>query len=47
MHATYEVLEAARMSVFKCIGTFSNPVPLHHSLGYKSPEKFETDYARS
>lgn len=44
-HETFDNLEAARLSVFKYIETFYNPVRLHQSLGYKSPEKFETEYA--
>ena len=38
-------LEAARLSVFKYIETFYNTVRLHQSLGYKSPNQFETVYA--
>jgi len=38
-------LEQARLSVFKYIETFYNPVRLHQTLGYLSPEQYETDNA--
>ncbi len=44
-HDSFADLEAARLSVFKYIETFYNPVRLHQSLGYKSPDMFETEYA--
>lgn len=44
-HEHFENLAAARLSVFKYIETFYNTERLHKSLGYKSPEKFETEYA--
>ncbi|MBX3433232.1 MAG: IS3 family transposase [Pirellulales bacterium] len=44
-HATFANLEAARLSVFKYVETFYNPVRLHQALGYKSPDKFEAEYA--
>ena len=44
-HDSFADLEAARLSVFKYIETFYNPVRLHQSLGYKSPNQFETEYA--
>lgn len=44
-HESFADLEAARLSVFKYIETFYNTVRLHQSLGYKSPDKFETVYA--
>ena len=44
-HETFMDLEAARLSVFKYIETFYNTVRLHQSLGYKSPNQFETEYA--
>ena len=44
-HEEFENLEAARLSVFKYIETFYNTERLHQSLGYKSPDKFETEYA--
>ena len=44
-HERFADLEAARMSVFKYIETFYNPVRLHRALGYKSPNEFETEYA--
>jgi putative transposase len=44
-HDTFHDLEAARLSVFKYVEIFYNPVRLHQALGYKSPEAFETEYA--
>lgn len=44
-HETFADLEAARLSVFKYIETFYNPVRLHQTLGYKSPQEFEAEYA--
>lgn len=44
-HETFDNLETARLSVFKYLETFYNPVRLHQSLGYKSPVEFETDHA--
>ncbi len=37
-HGSFDDLEAARLSVFKYIETFYNPVRLHHTLGYQSPQ---------
>jgi putative transposase len=44
-HEEFADLEAARLSVFKYIETFYNSMRLHQSLGYKSPNDFETEYA--
>jgi putative transposase len=44
-HETFVDLEAARLSVFKYVETFYNPVRLHQTLGYKSPDQFEAVYA--
>jgi putative transposase len=44
-HEMFGDLEAARLSVFKYIETFYNPVRLHQTLGYKSPDRFEAVYA--
>ena len=44
-HETFENLPAARLSVFKYIETFYNPVRLHQTLDYKSPDQFEADHA--
>lgn len=38
-------LTHARLSVFKYIETFYNPTQLHQTLGYKSPDHFESEYA--
>jgi putative transposase len=44
-HETFDDLEAAQLSVFKYIETFYNPLRLHQTLGYKSPNQFEAVYA--
>jgi putative transposase len=44
-HESFADLEAARLSVFKYIETFYNPVRIHQTLGYKSPDHFEAVYA--
>jgi putative transposase len=44
-HESFADLEAARLSVFKYVETFYNPVRLHQTLGYKSPDQFEAEYA--
>jgi putative transposase len=44
-HENFENLAAAHLSVFKYIETFYNPERLHQTLGYKSPNQFETDHA--
>ena len=44
-HERYENLAAARLSVFKYIETFYNTERLHQTLGYKSPNQFEAEYA--
>lgn len=43
-HQSLETLEAARLSVFKYIETFYNPVRLHQTLGYKSPDQYEAEH---
>jgi putative transposase len=44
-HESFENLATARLSVFKYIETFYNPVRLHQTLGYQSPNQFEADHA--
>jgi len=44
-HETHANLEEARLSVFKYIEVFYNRQRLHQSLGYKTPEQFEAEYA--
>jgi putative transposase len=44
-HEKYANLEEARLSVFKYIETFYNPVRLHHTLGYLSPNDYEAENA--
>ncbi len=44
-HEHFDSLEEARMSVFKYIETFYNPVRLHQTLGYLSPDQYEAENA--
>jgi putative transposase len=44
-HERFENLSEARLSVFKYIETFYNTQRLHQTLGYKSPNQFEAEYA--
>lgn len=44
-HESFVNLEEARLSVFKYIETFYNPVRLHQTLGYVSPNQYEADNA--
>jgi putative transposase len=44
-HQQFTDEAAARLSVFKYIETFYNPVRLHQTLGYKSPDRYEADHA--
>lgn len=44
-HERFENLAAARLSVFKYIETFYNPVRLHQTLNYQSPDQYEADHA--
>ena len=44
-HESFENLAHARLSVFKYIETFYNPVRLHQTLGYQSPNHFEAEHA--
>ena len=44
-HQAYANLEQARLSVFKYIETFYNPVRLHQTLDYKSPNDYEAENA--
>jgi len=44
-HYEYADLESARLSVFKYIDVFYNRQRLHQSLGYKTPEQIEAEYA--
>jgi putative transposase len=44
-HERFADLESARLSVFKYIETFYNPVRLHETLGYLSPNQYEADHA--
>jgi putative transposase len=44
-HETFANLEEARLSVFKYIETFYNPVRIHQTLGYLSPNQYEAENA--
>lgn len=44
-HESLANLEEARLSVFKYIETFYNPLRLHQTLGYLSPDQYEADNA--
>ena len=44
-HDTFANLEEARLSVFQYIETFYNPVRLHQTLGYLSPDQYEAENA--
>jgi putative transposase len=43
-HERFADLEATRLSVFKYIETFYNPLRLHQTLGYQSPNHYEADH---
>jgi putative transposase len=40
-HQEFDNLEEARLSVFKYIETFYNPLRIHQTLGYLSPDEYE------
>ena len=44
-HGAYVDLDDARLSVFKYIETFYNPVRIHQTLGYLSPNQYEAEHA--
>jgi len=44
-HERFANLEEARLSVFRYIETFYNPVRLHETLNYLSPDTYESDNA--
>ncbi len=44
-HEPFADLDAARLSVFKYIETFYNPVRIHQTLGYLSPDEYEAENA--
>jgi putative transposase len=44
-HERFANLEDARLSVFKYIETFYNPVRLHETLHYRSPDTYEAENA--
>ncbi len=44
-HEIFVNLEEARLSVFKYIETFYNPVRIHQTLGYLSPNQYEAENA--
>ncbi|QDU55249.1 IS3 family transposase [Aeoliella mucimassa] len=45
VHYEYANLEPVRLGVFKYIDVFYNRQRLHQTLGYKTPEAFEAEYA--
>ena len=44
-HERFADLQSARLSVFKYIETFYNPVRLHQTLGFLAPDQYEADHA--
>ena len=44
-HENFQNLADARLSVFRYIETFYNPVRLHQTLGYLTPNQFEAEHA--
>lgn len=40
-HAHYKTRREARLAIFEYIETFYNPIRLHSSLDYRSPEEYE------
>lgn len=44
-HETFANLEEARLSVFRYIETFYNPVRLHETLNYLPPDTYEAENA--
>ncbi len=44
-HESFDNLEEARLSVFKYIETFYNRERIHQTLGYKTPDQCEAEYA--
>ncbi|MEO8496822.1 MAG: IS3 family transposase [Planctomycetota bacterium] len=45
-HETFADLEKARGSVFRYIETFYNPVRLHQTLNYLSPDQYEREQSK-
>jgi len=44
-HERFANLEKAKLSVFRYIETFYNPVRLHETLNYLSPDSYEAENA--
>jgi putative transposase len=44
-HESFGDLQDARLSVFKYIETFYNPIRIHQTLGYRSPDQYEAEHA--
>ena len=44
-HERFANLEEARLSVFRYIETFYNPVRIHQTLDYLSPDQYEAENA--
>ena len=45
-HESFADLEEARRSVFEYIETFCNPIRIHQTLGYLSPDQYEAEHDR-
>ena len=43
-HTTYADVQQARLGVFQYIETFYNPVRLHQTLGYLTPDQYEAEH---
>ena len=44
-HHHFADLHEARLSVFKYVETFYNPLRIHQTLGYLSPNQYEAENA--
>jgi len=44
-HHRYATREAARLTIFDYIAAFDNRIRRHSSIGYRSPEEHEAQYA--
>jgi putative transposase len=44
-HQRFANLEETRLSVFRYIETSCNPIRLHETLNYRSPDTYEAEHA--